>query len=287
MLILREGDVFPHPCALLLGGFDGLHAGHAALLAAAHGTGLPVGITSIAGNKAGGELFTAREREYVFAAQGIAFVAEYLFSDAFRATPPEAFLRELFARVQARAVFCGEDFRFGKDAAGTPALLRALAPCPVQVLPLAEADGEKIATSRIKGMVAAGDIAGANALLLQPYFIGGAVEHGRHVGGPVLGFPTLNVALPAQKTSPGEGVYAGRVQTSAGEFPAVVNVGARPTFGVAEKKAEAYLDGFSGDLYGAQVRIFPERFLRPVRRFESAAALKKQLEQDKEALHVP
>ena len=103
----------------------------------------------------------------------------------------------------------------------------------------------------------------------------------------MLGFPTLNLSVPPEKVLPADGVYAGRAETPAGSYPAIVNFGARPTFGVTEKKIEAYLDGFSGDLYGADVRIFPERFLRPVMKFASADALRAQLERDKEALfHV-
>lgn len=287
MLIVSETHAFDAPCALLLGGFDGLHRGHGALLDRARETGLPVGITSILGGKAGGELFTRAERRCLFERAGAAFCMEFDFDERFRDTSPEEFLRNLFARLPVRALFCGEDFRFGRGAAGTPALAKALAPCPVTVLPLAEAGGEKIATSRIKRMVADGDMLGANALLLSPYFLAGQVEHGRHVGGPVLGFPTVNLSLPPEKILPAEGVYAGRVQTDAGEYPAVINIGARPTFGVAEKKAEAYLDGFSGDLYGTQVRVLPARFLRPVMKFENVAALRAQLERDKEALNVP
>ena len=287
MLIVSAQETFSMPCALLLGGFDGLHRGHGALLARARGTGLPVGITTILGGKAGGELFTRDERRQIFAQEGIAFALEYDFSERFRNTPPQDFLRELFQRANVKAVFCGEDFRFGKDAAGDARLIGALAPCPVTVLPLAEAGGEKIATSRIKAMVARGDMAGANSLLLRPYFLTGCVEHGRHIGGPVLGFPTLNLTVSPQKAPPREGVYAGRVRTPAGDFPSVINFGPRPTFGVTERKTEAYLDDFSGDLYGAQVCVFPERFLRPVMKFESAQALRAQLERDKEALHVP
>lgn len=195
---------------------------------------------------------------------GVAFVTEYAFSDKFRTTPPEVFLRSLFARFDVKAVFCGEDFRFGKDAAGSPDLLGALAPCPVTVLPLAEAGGEKIATSRIKRMVAETDVAGADALLLHPIFCrgNGGTRSGMSAG-PVLGFPTLNLTIPHEKTHPGEGVYAGYAETPAGTYPAIINFGARPTFGVAEKKAEAYLDGFEGDLYGADVRIYRRVFCAP------------------------
>ena len=103
MLIVSETEGYRAPCALLLGGFDGLHRGHAALLAAAKATGLPVGMTSILGGKAGGELFTGRERRYLFEEAGVTFVAEYPFSERFRTTSPGDFLRGLFARAAWRA----------------------------------------------------------------------------------------------------------------------------------------------------------------------------------------
>ena len=279
MLIVTRQNRSP-ACALLLGGFDGLHRGHGGLLAAARATGLPVALTTILGGKAGGELFTRTERRFLFEQEGVAFLSEYDFTPELRATSPDVFLRDLFARFEARALFCGEDFRFGRDAAGTPELLRSAAPCPVGVIPLAREGEGKISTSAIKALVASGRIAEADALLGHPYFMQGRVEHGRHVGGPVLGFPTVNLSLPPEKVLPPEGVYAGYAETPAGTYPAVINLGPRPTFGVAERKTEAYLDGFSGDLYGADVRIFPGRFLRPVRRFESAEALREQLGRD-------
>ena len=127
-------------CALLLGGFDGFHRGHERLLEAARETGLPVGLTALSGGK-GGELFPLPEREDIFRALGFAFVDEHILEGAVRETSAEDFLKDLFSRIPAKAVFCGEDFRFGKDASGTPALLKEKAPCPVTVLPLAAKDG--------------------------------------------------------------------------------------------------------------------------------------------------
>ena len=83
---------------------------------------------------------------------------------------------------------------------------------------------------------------------------------------------------------PKEGVYIGYAETPKGSFPAIINFGARPTFEVAEKKIEAYLEGFSGDLYGETVRIYPTRYLRAIEKFPSAEALKEQLEKDKMSL---
>lgn len=266
-------------CALMLGGFDGLHTGHLTLLDAAQKTGLPVAVTSISGNKRGGDVFTLPERQYIYRKNGISIDIEINFTDETKNTTAQDFLRRLFAEVNAGAVFCGEDFRFGKGALGTPQLLKALAPCPVTVLPLKTENGEKVAVSAVKEFLARGDLPAANRLLSGGYFLQGVVEHGRQVG-RTYGFPTLNLSYPAGKYPVREGVYGGYAETPCGTFGAIVNFGARPTFGVEEKKAEAYLQGFSGDLYGAEVRLYPTEFYRPITKFENAAALRAQLEED-------
>ena len=278
LTMLAPGDGrFSEPCALLMGGFDGIHLGHATLLERAGSLGLPAVLTTIAGGKAGGELFTLAERRTVFARAGAAGAFSFCFTDALRETEAEAFASALLARCTPRVILCGEDFRFGRDAKGDAALLAALAPCPVEALPLLTADGRKISSTSLKARLAAGDTEGLNALLVHPYFLEGRVEHGRHVGSSVLGFPTVNLAPPPEKALPKEGVYGGFAETDLGVFPCILNYGARPTFHVEEKKAEAFLIGFTGDLYGRTVRVYPQEYFRPVRQFPSAQALRAQL----------
>lgn len=277
--VLGGADKFLEPCALLLGGFDGFHLGHGALLNAAKKTGLPVGLTAISGGKTGSDIFTLSEREVIFERAGFSFVWEIEFTKEFKNTSAEEFLHGLFERIPAKAVFCGEDFRFGKGACGTPELLKEFAPCPVYVLPLEKANGEKISASRLKELVGRGRIEELNALLPYGYLISGVVEHGREVGRG-LGFPTANISFGKGKHWLSDGVYGGRVETNTGSFPSVINIGARPTFGVEEKKVEAYLKGFSGDLYGTTVRVFPTEFLRPIQKFSSEEELKNQLKKD-------
>ena len=278
----REG-AHCSPCVLLLGGFDGLHVGHQTLVDAALRFSLPVGITSISGGKPGGDVFTFPEREFIYLSSGISFVWEMTFSDELKNTAPEEFARRLFSALDIKAVVCGDDFRFGKGASGSPEMLRKIAPCPVEVHELKRINGEKIATSMVKKLLSEGSMSEVNALLPCGYFVQGTVEHGRRVG-HTLGFPTLNLTFPPEKFPVMDGVYGGRAETSEGTFPAIVNFGARPTFGVTERKVEAYLDGFDGDLYGQSVRVYPEKFYRPVMKFADADALRDQLKSDIERL---
>ena len=273
------GPIYEEPCALVLGGFDGLHLGHRTLLNAARKTGLPVLLTSMLGGKEG-MLFTKDERSFLFEEAGVDSVLYLPFTEELKSTSAGDFLNELFAYFEVKEIFCGEDFRFGKDATGTPAFLKKWALSrPVTVLTLFEKDGEKISVSRIKEALAKGNLSAVNAYLGSDYLIQGVVEHGRRVG-RTYGFPTLNLSVAPEKLLPQEGVYGGYAVTPKGRYPTIINIGARPTFGVAEKKVEAYLKGFSGDLYGKVVRIYPTKFLRHIQKFSSEEELKNQLQKD-------
>ena len=277
MLTFAFGEVYREPCALVLGGFDGLHRGHQLLLSEAKKTGLPVVLTAMYGGK-GGQLFTREERNLIFARAGVAAVCETDLDGGLRTMSAEQFAERLFETIEARAVFCGEDFRFGSGALGTPKTLKRCAVCPVFALPVVKNGGEKISSSALKERLSAGDMPALRAAGLN-YFVQGTVEHGREVG-RMYGFPTVNLSVAAEKLLPPDGVYGGRCETPKGDFPCIVNFGARPTFGVEERKIEAYLDGFSGDLYGETVRVFPTEFYRGIEKFEGAEALKLQLTRD-------
>lgn len=278
-MTLSFGERYPAPCALLLGGFDGLHVGHATLLRHAKLSGFPVGLTSIAGGKKGGDLFTFPEREYIYAHEGIKFAIEIPFTERIKNMSANQFLQTLFGNVCVKRVYCGEDFKFGAGAEGDAELLKKLSPCPVEVLPIYETGGEKVAVSTVKKMLAEGDVRHANELLCNPYFIHGTVEHGRGAG-RTFGFPTLNLELPRKKFPVLDGVYGGYAETVRGRYRAVVNIGARPTFGIEQKIVEAHLLGFDGDLYDTEAMIFLTEYLRPIRTFAGEEELKAQLKKD-------
>ena len=281
LTVLAPSEAYKTPCALILGGFDGLHVGHMQLLEAAKKTGLPVCITTILGGR-NVALLSKDEREFVFEQAGIDCVLELNFTNEFQSTSAEDFLRRLFSQVNAKIVFCGEDHRFGKDACGTPALLKELAPCPVEIIPLYRISGEKVSASLVKELLSAGKLDCVNRMI--EYFVQGVVEHGRQVG-RTYGYPTLNLSIPGEKLLPPDGVYGGVVKTPKGTYKSIINIGARPTFGVEERKLEAHLLDFGGDLYGALIRVYPTVFLRPVMRFASKDALKEQLQRDKESIN--
>lgn len=294
--ILTGEERWESPCALLLGGFDGLHLGHRALLDRAGRRGGQTGITTIFGGK-GSALFTREEREFLFARAGISFCIELEFTDSFQNTTAEQFLQSLFARVRPELIVCGEDFRFGRGAYGTPALLERMAPCPVEIVRAVKFDFlpaesetarmRKISTSACKRYLERGELRLLNACFKtedfygSAYFVQGAVEHGRQEGRK-YGFPTLNLSVPEGKLLPPDGVYGGLVSCSQGNYPSIINIGARPTFGISERKIEAHLMGFEGDLYGEEVRVYPTEYLRPIERFASSEELKRQLQRDKE-----
>ncbi|MGN1234481.1 MAG: riboflavin kinase, partial [Christensenellaceae bacterium] len=224
MLTIRyRQDRYESPCALVLGCFDGIHKGHALLIDEAKRTGLPVGLMLLDG-KGEDELFTREERLWIAERAGVDFCLLVTLDHETMTTPPEAFLYEITSRIAVHTFVCGEDFRFGDGARGTPALL-AKAHRTIVVPLLSDGEG-KIASSRIKQYVRLGEMERANALLSVPYFVRGEVRHGRGVG-RTYGFPTANIAWDRAKCPPGLGVYA----VSVGEYRGIANYGGRPTFG--------------------------------------------------------
>lgn len=263
--------------AMLLGGFDGLHVGHRRLLSRAKESGLPVGVMTIMGGKEG-NIFTFAERERIFKSCGADFVFELPFAEIKSMTPTE-FLDFLIKEFAPALFVCGEDFRFGSGAVGTPEIIKTSTQVRVEILSLVEMGGEKISSRKIKNLLYAGEIEKANALLGENFFLCGKVEKDRQVG-RTLGFPTANIPYGDEKFPLKEGVYETRTSVDGKEYKGITNYGARPTFDNDKVVTETYLDGFSGDLYSKELKVNFVRYLRGVQKFASAEALKNQLEKD-------
>jgi riboflavin kinase / FMN adenylyltransferase len=199
------------------------------------------------------------------------------FTDDFSRLSAEQFAGEVLAGdLQARHVSVGENFRFGHTASGDARLLRGRDEFEVTIIPLVEQGGSPVSSSRVRSLLADGDVAGAARLLGSPYNLEGVVTPGSGRG-RTLGIPTVNLAPAEAAAVPGPGVYAGRALG----HPAAINVGVRPTFETdGDLLVEAHLVDFEGDLYGRTLRLaFLER-LRDEERFASTDALVDQMHRD-------
>jgi riboflavin kinase/FMN adenylyltransferase len=184
----------------------------------------------------------------------------------------------LVERLGATEASVGENFRFGAKARGDVEMLQADGRFGVRVVPLVEVDGETVSSTRIRGLVGAGEVDEAMRCLGAPFMMEGEVVTGDQRGRE-LGFPTANLVPRDHLVVPAHGVYA----AFANGRPAAVNVGIRPTFETGRGLLiESYLLDFEGDLYGQNLRVaFVER-LRGEKRFESVedliAAMKADVE---------
>lgn len=262
----------------MLGGFDGLHYGHKKLLSVAKSFRLPVGIMTIVGGKAEKNIYTVEERRQIFTQAGIDFVFELPFSEIKDLTPEE-FSKTLMDGFSPKRFVCGEDFRFGKKAEGTPEILKRATRVPVEIVELEKIDGQKVSTYTIKQSLQAGDIAKANRLLDSRFFVTGEVVEDRKVG-RTLGFPTANILYSEDKFPIKQGVYETQTQIDGKVYKGITNYGARPTFDDGRVITETYLCGFDGDLYNKTLTVEFVRFLRPIQKFEKVEALVQQLQAD-------
>jgi riboflavin kinase / FMN adenylyltransferase len=186
--------------------------------------------------------------------------------------------RILVETLGAEKVSVGENFRFGARAKGDPEMLAARPEFEERIVPLVEVDGEIVSSTRIRSLVASGEIDAANRCLGAPFLLEGPVVRGDGRGRK-LGFPTANIVPSDDLVTPGHGVYA----AFADGRPAAVNVGVRPTFETGRGLlVEAYLIDFDGDLYDRTLRIAFIGRLRGERRFPGTEDLIAQMHRDVE-----
>ncbi len=281
--------------AVAVGNFDGVHRGHQALVAAAvaraHETGGAAVVLTfdphparvLRGDEAPASLTTLAQKEELVRELGVDRLVALTFDRALAALTPEAFVKEVLASLLgARHVVVGESFRFGHSRHGDARTLQALGGqqgFDVQVVKPVLHDGRPISSSRVREALGKGDVKEAAALLGRPYALDGRVVRGDGRGRG-LGIPTANLAVEEQML-PARGVYAGRVLVPRGDWrPAVVNVGERPTFGGKGVVVEAHLLDFTGDLYGADLRLSFQARLRGEERFANAEALVERIHAD-------
>lgn len=274
--------------ALALGVFDGVHLGHQALIADTVAHARDHGIAScvltfdrdpdqvVTPDRAAPQLTTLDDKLELIAALGPDAILVVPFDEALAVLSPEEFLARVVLDACTPSVcLVGHDFRFGRDAAGTVDTLRGFGLVhgfAVVAHELLALEGATITSSRIRSLVAAGEVAAASRLLGRPHRMHGSVVHGRALG-RALGTPTANLDVDARFALPAPGVYAAWTTVPAGRYRSAVSVGTAPTFPDATCVLEAFLIGFEGDLYGDEVTVeFIER-LRDQRAFHDFDSL--------------
>jgi riboflavin kinase/FMN adenylyltransferase len=278
-----------------IGVFDGVHRGHQAIIGHAVKRASDLGIRSVVvtfdphpsevvrpGSHPAVLTEPARKAELI-ERLGADVLCVVPFTPDFSRLPAEAFVHDvLVEHLHAAVVAVGENFRFGHKAAGDVALLTRLGRTfgfAVQSPPLVATEGTVFSSTYIRACIAAGDVAAGAAALGRPHRLAGIVIRGDQRGREI-GFPTANLMAGRWAAVPADGVYAGWLIRRGERLPAAISVGTNPTFDGRERRVEAYLLDFSGDLYGERVALDFVAHLREQRRYDTLEPLLIQMDED-------
>ncbi len=290
-----ENAEIGRPAVLTLGVFDGLHLGHQLIISrvverARHLGAVPTVITFdphpravLHPESAPPLLQTFDQKVEAFGVLGVEQAIVVRFTPEFARVRAEEFLRDVVhERLQAREVYLGRGFAFGRGREGDIDLLRRVSGelgFFADEVPEVRLRGRRISSSRIRGLLAAGSVNLARRMLGRPYGVEGRVVRGAERG-RTIGFPTANLR-PSNRVIPRGGVYVTATLIGGEWRRSVTNVGVRPTFEQeAEPSVETFVMDWGGDLYGDVVRVRFLHRLRDERRFDSIDALKRQIERD-------
>lgn len=280
--------------AVTFGKFDGLHVGHQKLVEKVQELEKENDVVSVvcafdmrplwkAKHLHKEQLMTEEER-YFHLEHRIQYLVECPFTEEFRHITAEEFIRDIICGVfHAKYVVVGTDFHFGCNQGGDVHVLEKYAKKYGYQLVVIEKERYKdkiISSTYIRDVLKDGDVSLTNRLLGYPFEISGKVETGRKLGRN-LGFPTLNVAWPEYKLVPPRGVYVSEVTLDGKKYPAISNIGVRPTVTEEEKVfLESHLFGYHGDAYGKEVKAQLLEFRRPEHKFESVDEMKACVDRD-------
>lgn len=301
MKILRElARETDRPLVVAIGFFDGMHRGHRRLIdrmRAMRKPGWRSGVLTFENHpsaflRPGTEpplICTPEERLRLFDAAGVEECVMVPFDATVAQLSPEAFVNDvLVGRLGVRGAVVGSTFRFGHKRAGdatTMAQLCSQRDVAFEALENLTEGGERISSTRIRGLIASGDTLRADGLMDAAYEIRGRVERGAGRGA-LLGFPTANVAVP-RKLLPKDGVYSAVARLDGRDYAALVSIGTNPTFGEGARTVEAWLRDFHRTIYGCELALRDFRFVRDQRTFASADELVAQMRSDAEAVAFP
>ncbi len=287
------------PRAVAIGAFDGVHLGHGVVVRSVLDAADRLGARSAAltfeptprqhfgrDHNARYRLTPDPERVGLLCNLGIEQVIVQSFDEELRATSPEDFVRSiLLERLEAKYVAIGQSHSFGAGRdAGPEAMVEygRKYGFEVYIVPLVSAGELDVSSTKIRAALRDGDVATASKMLGRPYTVSGIVERGNRIGTD-LGWPTANVSYPRMKFVPGNGVYAGVARVGEPDSPlvaAAISLGPAPSVGVEQRRLEAHLIGFEGDIYDEEITVgFIER-LRGIETFDSLEELNTRVRAD-------
>ena len=288
---------YPLP-VIALGMFDGVHRGHASVIRHALDTAKKIGgtaivftfsnhpLTVIAPDDAPLMIGSKNLRREILSAMGVDVLIEIPFTKDFSKKSPEEFLEFLREKISPAYVVTGPNYTFGRFGRGNGRMLLREAEnfgFKAEVCQAFTVDRKTVSSTRIRALIAAGDLSGANELLGRHFIYAGKVVHGDRRG-RILGFPTANLEIDDGRAMLPNGAYIVRVKVRGENFSGIANVGDNPTFKVAKRRLEVFIDNFSGDIYGEEIFVSFVSKLRDEKKFSSVEELKSQLNEDLRAM---
>ncbi len=277
-----------------LGMFDGVHLGHAAVIRHAidiakkiSGTSIVFTfsnhpLTIIAPEDAPLMIGSKNLRREIFSDIGVDVLLEIPFTKEFSRKSPEEFLQLLQEKISPAFVVTGPNYTFGRFGRGNGRLLLREAEnfgFKAEVCQAFTVERKIVSSTRIRALIAAGDLISANELLGRNFTYAGEVVNGDRRGRK-LGFPTANIELDDRRAMLPNGAYIVRVKVRGKNFNGIANIGDNPTFKVARRRLEVFIDDFSANIYGEEIFVSFVSKLRDEKKFSSAEELKAQLNED-------
>ena len=286
--------VINNKTAVALGSFDGLHTGHMSVIACALSfkeCGLkPLvmlfdshPLKALSG-KAPSEILQSSLRNEILDGRGVATTV-ISFKEIKDLSPREFFTEILLGKLNAGAVCCGNNYRFGKNGTGNTKELKSLCEefgVELKISPEIKFEGSPVSSTRIRQAIESGDIPLANAMLGREFRYKYTVVSGDRRG-RLMGAPTINQHFAENFVIPKIGVYSSVTVIGDKEYPSVTNIGLRPSFANEDLRSETCILGFSGDLYGQDIEVRLLQYLRGEMKFDSMDALGTQIKRDAEA----
>ncbi len=277
------------PLAVALGDFDAIHKGHLAIISDTVSYAKEKGILSAVymfasnPNKDGKSVNTLSKRLEILEKSGIDVCVVEEFTKEFKETDCKTFAKEYIEnRLNAKGVFVGFNYRFGKGASGDAETLKELCEgTQIFVKPCVMEGNIQVSSTVVKESIEKGEVDTAKAFMGRYFSIRGVVVKGKQIG-RTIGFPTANIEYPKGIVIPKEGVYITQTKIGDNKYYSITNVGEKPTVSDRTPNIETAVGDFNKDIYGEEIEIEFCRYIREIQKFDSLLSLKEQIEKDME-----